>query len=174
MKKSLTLILICALMIASCSKTTSPTPTNLCVDRVMDGGETEIDCGGSCSACPPVAAISSSFLSNPYVASSIYANYTPSTDAVSLNTSGTAGQTVQFTFVGSNIGVSNVTAATCYLSSDSYVLSSTQPGTVTITSKDTLRSIISGSFNINLVRQSGGSTNALTGSFTNLRYNPTP
>jgi hypothetical protein len=34
----------------------SPIPSPACDDRVLDGDETDVDCGGSCAACPPGAS----------------------------------------------------------------------------------------------------------------------
>ena len=170
LKKSSVLIVICALMIASCSKSPSTNP-DLCSDKLKDGSETEIDCGGSCSPCPAGAALSGTFGADPYVASNISKNYNSPTDALQISTTGTANESFSFEFVGTNIGVSNVTNASGNFSFNSYSLSPSRPGTVTITSKDSLRNIISGSFHVNLIEYGVGTQDSIVGSFTNVRIN---
>jgi hypothetical protein len=50
MKKILIILSLACLLISSCKKETSDQPVS-CTNSVMDGTETGIDCGGSCTAC---------------------------------------------------------------------------------------------------------------------------
>jgi len=162
----LSLLFVSALIgLTSCSK-----KTDYCENGILDGDETEIDCGGGCEACPPYATFTATVDGSPYVASNFFdAGQNGST--IYFTTGGTAGTYVGVTFVGTALNTAlPITDANITLASQgifNYQLTDT--GSVVLTAIDTERKIISG--RVGFSATAGPTTKTVSnGVFENVRY----
>jgi len=137
-----------------------------------DAGETEIDCGGLCDACPPAGTFTATVEGYSYVASQFY-NTGSGGSGISISTEGTSGVFVGFTFVGTslNIALPITNASTYFPGGDSYSYALTDTGSVVLTSIDTQKKIVSGRVGFSAKKNSGGGTTTVAnGVFENVRY----
>lgn len=137
----------------------------------FDAGETEIDCGGPCEACPPAATFTATVGGFQYVASSI-SGYPQGTSGTSVTSSGSSGTTLSFLFVGTTLNASlPITNAHINFTSNSYNKEISDTGSVVLTAIDTKKKIISGRVSFSATEQQGsGSITVENGVFENVRY----
>lgn len=168
MNKHLSITLLVAVFAALTGCTKSK--TDYCTDGMLNGDETEIDCGGECEACPPAATLTATTDGYPYVASQFY-NGQGGTSAIQIYTQGTAGVNVRFSFVGTttNTALPITDAELSIPGSGSYDFALGDTGHVVLTAIDIQRKIISGTFSFN-VSYIGNKKNVTNGIFENVRY----
>ena len=145
--------------------------TNDCENGVLDGSETEIDCGGDCEPCPADPTLTATVEGVPYVATQFTAGVSGN-NAINIGSSGTAGTHVNFTFSGSGLNTYlPITGGTYYnnIQGFSYHFVFGDTGSVYLTSHDELRKIISGHFWYNATGF-GASGSINDGHFENVRY----
>jgi hypothetical protein len=170
MKANLLLVLLvpALLFLTACTKNGN----GYCNNGVLDfeGGETEIDCGGDCEACPPAGTFTATVDGYPYVSSSIYPGSSGGT-TISFSGTGTAGTSVSFTFVGITTGT-QLPITTAYISlpgSGNYEYELSDTGSVILSAIDTQRQIVSGTVSFSVTN--GGDQITLSGGvFENVRY----
>ena len=145
---------------------------DFCNNGVLDSqaGETEIDCGGPCEACPPTATLTATLAGFSYVASDI--NGQMSGSAIGIYTYGTSGTSIQFSFVGTDLDTPlPITDAEFYDSNDTYTKELSDTGSVTLTSIDAVRKIVSGRFSFSGTRNFDVMRKTVqNGQFANVRY----
>ena len=181
--KKVILVLITVSLVAgfnSCKKTTSEVNAALCNDGILDGAETEIDCGGNpCTPCPPTstfACIMTGGLPIPggqqnlTEVTSYGQTLGPSIRVFSRNGS----SPLQFMFIPGAIGQLNYVSSLSFnYAGEPYTVDDTATtGGVILTEHDTLRNIISGTFSFNAERSSNRDHKCRVhdGVFTNVRY----
>lgn len=170
MKANLLLLLLVPglLFLTACTKNSN----DYCNNGVLDfeGGETEIDCGGDCEACPPAGTFTATVDGYPYVNSSFY-NGGSSGTTISIGGQGTAGTSVSFTFVGITTGT-QLPITDAYVSipgSGGYSYELSDTGSVILSSIDTQRQIVSGTVSFSATYGSDQITLS-GGVFENVRY----
>lgn len=177
MKKLLLLFVIFSLVvtISSCEKTVEKVVN--CTNGIKDNDEKEIDCGGSCDPCPDPATLTCNINSYSFegVSSQTYAGRLgPSLRVYSYSYS--SGY-LKFMFIPHDVNVpTQLSTGDFIYNGESYVMGQNaqqvyDTGTVVITSIDTLRHIMSGTFGFSARRTTGSSSARATGGvFTNVRY----
>lgn len=170
MKKLLPLLTFVLLLpFAACEKTDEDTSA-LCNNGILDGKETEVDCGGDCSACPPAATFSCTLGVTPFVSNNAHGQILG--PSIRINAIDNDGRPMNFMFLPSAVNqpLLITSAAFSYLG-EPYTKGLSDTGSVTITALDTLRKIISGNFAFSCTRITNNTRNAATnGVFTNVRY----
>ena len=157
--------------IYSC-ETVADDKTALCNNGIMDGGETEIDCGAACANCPDAPTISCIVGNSNFVASGsthVYGQQlTPS-----IRVYGNNGNPLFFMFPPGELNQPLPVGAVSFAyNGEAYTMESGDSGKVVITAQDTLRKIISGTFWFTAGRVTGPDTTSVReGVFTNVRYN---
>ena len=155
----------------SCNKV-EDNKTALCNNGIQDGGETEIDCGAACTACPGAPSISCN-LGNSSFVSTNPANTYGQTLGPSIRIYGNDGRPLFFMFIPSAVNQPlPVTSVSFSYNWEAYAMEAGDRGEVVLTTLDTLRKIASGTFWFTANRTTGpDSTGALNGVFSNIRYN---
>ncbi len=175
MKKILLLLLPALLFIgiSGCKKTDDNNPnTALCTNGIKDGGETEIDCGGSCDACLPAGTLTCTLGGTPYVSEQAGGQVLgPSIRIYSVRDSA-QGRPLNFMFkpgpLNQPIAISSVAFS---FGGEPYTMGEGDSGVVVLTALDTLRKIASGNFNFTAKRLTAATRDSCTGGvFTNVRY----
>ena len=182
MKKIIFVLITVSFVIGlnSCKKSTTDVNAALCNNGILDGAETEIDCGGNpCSPCPPTSTFSCILTGglpvpggqqNITETTSYGQTLYPSIRVFSFNGS----SPFQFMFIPGAIGqLTYVSFLNFNYAGGSYsVDDTTTAGGVILTAHDTLRNIISGTFSFNAERSSNGDHKCRVhdGVFTNVRY----
>lgn len=165
----------------SCQKETNNTA--LCNNGILDGNETEIDCGGgACSSCPPAGAFSCEItgvagLVN-YTCTNAYGQELGPIPSVRVFGTDAGGIPFNFMFIPSILNQPlPIIQANFNYGGESYTCpfdsSNLGPnfGSITVIAKDTLRHIISGTFSFNAHRTTGAVICTVdSGVFTNIRY----
>jgi hypothetical protein len=151
--------------ITGCKKQTQLT----CTDNIKNGSETEIDCGGTCTACPPVGSVIATINNLPfYSVSTVGYGFGNNIGKVSAN--GNSGSSIEFEFIYTKLDTPlRITSAQFYFS-DSYAYRLDDTGSVKITTIDTLRKIFSGIFSFRGTNYYNAKGYAQDGLFTNVRY----
>ncbi len=175
MKNLLLVIFSLAVTISSCEKTVEKVVN--CTNQIKDNDEKEIDCGGSCDPCPDPATMTCDINSYSFVGVSdqTYAGRLgPSLRVYSYSYS--SGY-LNFMFLPHDVNVpTQLTTGNFIYNGESYTMGQNasgvyDTGTVVITSIDTLRQIMSGTFGFSARRTTGSSSAQATGGvFTNVRY----
>jgi len=165
------LLLVTGLLLSSCQ---DEDKTDFCSNGILDspGGETEIDCGGPCEPCPPLAALTATYMGYSWVAYSV--NGSSIGSGIRINASGSNNINIIFTFVGTDLNTMlPVTDAELndYSNSDYYEKELSDTGSVTLTSHDVVRKIISGRFAFSMTETYGTTRRTIqNGQFSNVRY----
>jgi len=161
--------LFCTAFLPACNEDKEK---DFCNNGMLDSpaGETEIDCGGPCEPCPPAEALSATYLGYSYVANSMGGNLSGS--AIGINSQGTSGLFIAFTFVGTDLNTAlPITGATIDDASSYYTYELSDTGSVTLTAHDAKRKIISGRFSFSATDYYGSAkTTVQNGVFSNVRY----
>lgn len=141
-----------------------------CTDGIMNGPETEIDCGGTCAACPPAGTVTATLEGYPFNGAQISASQ--GNNQYGLHVSGTGGTSMQFTCVGSALNTPlPITAAQFDDGNYNYYYELTDTGSVVITSNDLTRKIFSGHFSFSGTTAGGSYKGKVeNGVFENVRY----
>ncbi len=154
--------------IYSCEKETKITA---CDNGKKDNDETEIDCGGSCQACPDPAYFRCLTNNIPYVTSNLSGQkLTPS---IRINANN--GSLLNFMFIPNLNSIGQpvvISSANLNFAGEPYNLEPGEDtGSVVLTSIDTLRQIVSGTFSFRAQRiTSNQKVYVQEGVFTNVRY----
>ncbi len=155
----------------SCEKedTSNGQSTALCNDGIKNGGETEVDCGGPCTACLPAATMTCTLGNTPFVAHTCN-GYTLGT---SIRIYGNDNRPLHFMFSPSQLNVElPMTAVSFAYNGEAYALEPGDSGRVVLTYLDTVHKIASGTFYMTANRVTGPNSATVTnGVFTNVRYN---
>ncbi len=154
----------------SCSKSTDHTA--LCHDGILNGGETEIDCGAACQACPGAPSINCTLGNSTFTSTNPAVTYGQML-ASSIRIYGNDSRPLFFMFVpgavNQEVPVSSVSFA---YNGEAWAMEAGDSGKVVLTSIDTLRKVVSGTFWFTAGRTTGpDTTSARNGVFTNIRYN---
>ncbi|HLP49287.1 MAG TPA: hypothetical protein VK154_00230 [Chitinophagales bacterium] len=172
--KRLLLVLSTALLltaISSCEKTDdtgNKNDTSLCNDGILNGGETEIDCGAACDDCPPPATMSCTLGNTSFVAHTCYGMIL----GPNIRIYGNDNRPVHFMFVPSQLNVElPINAVSFAYNGEAYAMEPGDSGRVVLTYLDTVRKIASGSFYFTGNRVTGPNSASVTGgAFANVRY----
>lgn len=153
----------------SCTKETNNNAA-LCNNGIKDGNETEIDCNGDCAPCAGVPALSCTLGGTAYISSNVRGQ----TLNPSIRIYGTdqEGRPMNFMFIPNQINqpVPIVDVALSF-SGEPYTYGVNDSGSVTITTIDTLRKVISGTFGFSARRVTKNTGVVVTGGvFSNVRY----
>ena len=177
MKKVLPVLAIAFLLSGfySCTKE-GDTTSALCSDGVMNGKESEIDCGGACTPCPNNATFSCKM--NGVGGESYFIGATASGQILGPSIrvySTTAGnRPLNFMFIPTGLNEPIAISSSNFdYAGEPYTRTNGDTGHVYISVHDTLRHIISGSFSYNASRITGGAGVKCVvseGLFTNARY----
>lgn len=153
----------------SCTKSTN-NDAALCNNGIKDGKETEIDCNGDCAPCAGVPALSCTMGGTPYICSNVRGQ----TLNPSIRIYGTdqGGRPMNFMFLPGPINQPlPIIDVTLSFDGEPYTYGVHDTGSVTITSIDTLRKVVSGSFGFSARRVTKNTSVAIqSGVFTNVRY----
>ncbi|MES2622213.1 MAG: DUF6252 family protein [Bacteroidota bacterium] len=182
MKKILSALAIFFLLTGfySCTKEVD-NDKELCNNSLKDGKETEIDCGGDCLPCPAPSTFSATltgyneqdviFAVQNLTGSNAFGKILGPSIRVSSSLSTTP---FQFMFIPGAIGEARYVSDIRFdFAGETYTIDDTAAaGYVTLTEQDTLRRIISGTFNFNAERVTKGMVKCQVreGVFTNVRY----
>ena len=171
MKKIIYIVFLSLFVFASgCKKTTDNTA--LCNNGVLDGGETEIDCGGPCTACPPAATFTAKLNGLWFTATStpktLY--WTQNGPSLSIRASNpiTAISVGLFFSTPTINQAENLNSASVNYN-DNYIIQPRDSSSITVTSIDTLRKTISGTFRFTATAPPSNPMRVDSGTFTNLR-----
>lgn len=172
--KNLHLICIAVLLITgfnSCTKSVD-SHTVLCNDGILNGGESEIDCGASCGDCPEAGTVSCRLGNSDFLSTNPSKTYGQRL-ASSIRIYGNDGRPLFFMFVPGPVNQEvPITSVSFAYNGEAYAMEPGDSGKVTLTSLDTLRKIASGTFWFTGNRTTGpDTTSARNGVFTNIRYN---
>jgi hypothetical protein len=151
----------------SCDKTDSKTA--LCNNGIKDGGETDIDCGGPCQACPDAAAMYCTLGTSSYVSTATSGQIL----GPSIRVYGNDPRPLNFMFVPAGLNQPiPITSVSFAYRGEAYAMAAGDSGRVVLTELDTVRKIASGTFWFTGKRTTGpDTTSARNGVFTNVRYN---
>jgi len=154
----------------SCTKTVDHTA--LCNDGLLNGGETEIDCGAACQACPGAPSVSCTLGNSSFLSTDPNTTYGQKL-ASSIRIYGNDGRPLFFMFVPGPVNQPvPVTSVSFSYNGEAWGMEAGDSGKVVLTSLDTLRKIASGTFWFTANRTTGpDTTSARNGVFTNIRYN---
>ena len=171
--KNLYFFLISAFLITginSCTKTDSKTA--LCSNGILDGGETEIDCGAACQACPASAVVTCTVGNSSFVSTNPSNTYGQQL-AYSIRIYGNDSRPLNFMFVPAPVGQPTpISSVSFTYNGEAYIIEPGDSGKVILTANDTLRKIASGTFWFTAGRVTGPDTTSVrNGVFTNVRYN---
>ncbi|MCW5909219.1 MAG: hypothetical protein KIS94_15240 [Chitinophagales bacterium] len=170
MKNFLPLLTIALLVtFTACEKNDNDTSA-LCNNGILDGKETEIDCGGDCTDCPPAATFSCTLGVTPFVSTNATGQILG--PSIRINAVDNDGRPMNFMFLPNAVNqpLPLTSAAFSYLG-EPYSKGLNDTGSVTITGIDTLRRIISGNFAFSCTRITNNTQNAAkNGAFANVRY----
>jgi hypothetical protein len=157
----------------SCEKTEVKAPdTSLCADGIKNGGETEVDCGGPCTACLPAGIVNCTLGGTDYKSQSTGGQILgPSIRIYSVRDSA-QGRPLSFMFVpgpvNQPIRISDVSFS---FSGEPYHLGEGDSGVVVLTTLDTVKQIASGTFSFIGKRITAAQRVTCTdGVFNNVRY----
>jgi hypothetical protein len=176
MKKTLLCLLSAFLMfgIYSCTKTddNNAVATALCSNGIKDPGETEIDCGGPCTACLPPAKLTCTLGGTSYISEKAGGQTLgPSIRVYSIRDSA-EGRPLNFMFLPGPVNQPlRINSLAFSFSGEPYNLGDGDSGVVVLTALDTVKKIISGTFYFTGKRlTTANRTSATDGVFTNVRY----
>jgi len=162
-------ILFLVLGISSCEKT--EVDTSLCNNGILDGKETEIDCGGDCTACPPAATFNCTLGNSNFVCTNAKGYILgPSIRIAGVDFE---GRPMNFMFLanGGFSGALPISGGGFSYNGEPYSKGPDDTGHVYITGIDTLRKIISGNFGFRGNRVTNNTVAIVKdGTFTNVRY----
>ncbi len=142
----------------------------LCNNGIKDGSETEVDCGGDCTSCPPAGTFTCTIGSTSYVGvNPIGEILSPS---IRISAIDDQSRPMNFMFIPLALNQPiQISAAGFSYQGEPYIKGSSDTGTVLITAQDTLRKIISGTFGFRGNRIGAGQVAAVSnGVFSNIRY----
>lgn len=170
--KNVWLILFFPLIIGMLACNTDP--SKFCDNGELDSnkGETEIDCGGECEACPPAATMSATVLGAAYHGASFFVYNYFSGNPIEFGATGTAGANLTLQFVGTELNTNlPITDAEIRPSGEqAYNFELADTGSVRLTSHDPVRHIISGTFSFSVRKNGNDITTVSDGTFANVRY----
>ncbi len=141
-----------------------------CSNGILDGVETEIDCGGaSCTACPTPATLSATLSGLNYNASTINCERSGSHHIQSYG--GSTGIDFSFTITALNTPLP-VSDGNFFGGGDGYYFQLGDTGTVVVTAHDEVKKIISGRFSFSGTSNNSQVTKSQvqSGRFDNVRY----
>jgi hypothetical protein len=173
MKNLLSLLLLSVIVFSlySCEKEEDDGSAALCNNGILDGRETEIDCGGACTACPAAATFECTLGNTDFVSTNARGYILgPSIRIAGVDFE---GRPMNFMFLRPLGGDTTIPISGGGFSykGEPYSKGSDDTGHVTITAHDTLRKIISGRFGFSGNRVASNSEAAVKdGTFTNVRY----
>ena len=155
--------------IYSCEKKTDT--AKACSDGILNGGETEIDCGAACAACPANGIVSCTIGNSSFVSAN--ANTYGQILSNSIRIYGNDGRPFNFMFIPAPVGQPTaVNSVNVTYNGEAYIMEPGDSGKVVLTALDTLRKIASGTFWFTAGRVTGPDTTSVRdGLFTNIRYN---
>lgn len=142
--------------------------SSLCNDGILNGYETEIDCGGDCDDCPPPATLQCTMGNTSFVAHTCFGQIL----GPNIRVYGNDNRPMNFMFVPSQLNtVLPIHAVSFAYNGEAYAMEAGDSGRVVVTSLDTLRKIISGTFYFTGNRVTGPNSASVSGGvFNNVRY----
>ncbi len=156
--------------ITGCKKASEIPAT--CTNLVKDSDETEIDCGGSCTACASAATLTCTLDGTAYngISASTYGQILGT--SIRLFSNDVNSQSMKIVFVPGILNQTTFISDADFLyAGESYTMDPANPGTIQITAQDTLRKMISGNFAFDARRITNPTIkSANNGVFTNVRY----
>ena len=171
MKKIIYIVFVgLALFASGCKKTVDNTAT--CNNGKLDGNETEIDCGGSCTACPPAATFSAKLNGVWFnaVNGPLTLYWTQSGPSYSVRAwNPTTAINVALFFSTPTINQAENLNSANIDDNDNYIIEPGNTSSITVTSIDTLRKIISGTFKLTATAPPNSPMTVDSGTFTNIR-----
>ena len=172
MKNIFTLLTLTFLLTGfySCNKVEAP-DTSYCHNGIKDGTETEIDCGGLCDSCAATAVVSCNLGTGTFISTrsdQTFAQVLTNSMRIYAND----GRAMFFMFQPTALNTPlPIFALNFEYQGEAYTLETGNMGEVMLTSNDTVKKVMSGTFWFTAGRVTGpDTTSARNGVFTNVRY----
>ena len=173
MKKIFTYLLLIGLaaLTPGCTKTVDNTAS--CNNGILDGTETEVDCGGTCTACAPAAVFTANLGGNAFSASQVYWTQSGSSMSIRANTP-TVAIAVGLFFKFPVLNQPQVLTSASLNDNENYIIEPGDTSSITVTALDTARKLMSGTFIFHATAPPSNHISVDSGVFTNIRYQNYP